>query len=281
MALKNLLVHIDTTKAAKARGEAAIALAQTHEAHLIGLSIASFPSVPAFVEGQMPADVLNQARDAFRDRAREIAEAFGRQAEKAGISCEVRTDSGMAFDRSYLVNLHARYTDLAIVGQGDPDGEDSSSTTGLVEDVIMGSGRPVLVVPYIGAKDPIGRRVVVAWDASRESARAVNDALPILEKAESVTVMSVNPKRGVAGHGDEPGADIATHLARHGVEVDVQHFKSADIGISDTILSRVSDDGADLVVMGAYGHARMREVILGGVTRDMLHHMTVPVLMSH
>jgi nucleotide-binding universal stress UspA family protein len=122
---------------------------------------------------------------------------------------------------------------------------------------------------------------VVAWDAGREAARAVNDALPILRRAKAVTVLSINPQPSYDGYGEEPGADLAVHLARHGVKVEVQHSKGEEIGVGNAILSRLADHGADLLVMGAYGHSRLRELVLGGATRRILQSMTVPTFMSH
>ena len=150
----------------------------------------------------------------------------------------------------------------------------------------MRCGRPVLVVPYIGAvmrgaEPVIGRRIMVAWDAGREAARAVSDALPLLQQAERVDLIVVNAVKGAHRHGPEPGADIAQHLARHDVHVQVDHLQVHDLSPADTLLSLLSDRDSDLLVMGAYAHSRMREIVLGGVTRNMLEHMTVPVLMSH
>jgi nucleotide-binding universal stress UspA family protein len=122
---------------------------------------------------------------------------------------------------------------------------------------------------------------MIAWDSGREAARAVNDALPVLEQATAVTVLSVNPRPGIDLHGEEPGADIALHLSRHGVKVEVQQTQVEEINVGDTVLSRLADLGCDLLVMGAYGHSRLREVVLGGVTRTLFESMTVPVLMSH
>jgi nucleotide-binding universal stress UspA family protein len=127
----------------------------------------------------------------------------------------------------------------------------------------------------------MGRNVLVAWNGSREATRAVNDALPILERAEKVTVLAVNPRKGGGDHGDIPSADIALHLARHGVKAEASQTVSNELEVGDTILSRLADFGSDLVVMGAYGHSRMRELLMGGVTRELLQHMTVPVLLSH
>ena len=143
----------------------------------------------------------------------------------------------------------------------------------------MAAGRPALVVPYIGAGKTIGARPMVAWDGGREAARAVNDAMPMLERAKSVVVLTVNPKK--RDHGQEPGADIALHLARHGIKVEAQHLEVRDMSVADTILSRMADQGIDLLVMGAYGHSRIREWVMGGTTRQIFANMTVPVLMSH
>ena len=178
------------------------------------------------------------------------------------------------------VATNARYADLAILGQHDPD-DAASGPRYLPEEVMLGCGRPVLIVPYIGPAATFGERVIVAWDASREAARAVNDALPLLRRAKQVGVVSVNPRPWPFAHGEEPGADIGLHLARHGVKVEVQRIEGRDIDTANAILSHVADQSADLLVMGGYGHSRLRELVLGGVTRTILTEMTVPVLMSH
>jgi nucleotide-binding universal stress UspA family protein len=139
----------------------------------------------------------------------------------------------------------------------------------------------VLVVPHTGSFTSVGRRVLVGWNASREATRAVHDALPLLAGAESVTVSAVNPRRGLGAHGEEPGSDIARHLARHGVRVTVEHTAAPEIGAADILLNRASELSADLLVVGAYGQSRLREFLLGGVTRSLLREMTVPVLLSH
>ncbi|MDX1709752.1 MAG: universal stress protein [Rhodovibrionaceae bacterium] len=279
MGLKNLVVHVDFAKASRHRVEAAIELARIHEAHLTGVAVAAAPSVPAFVEGQVPVNVLQEARHHLQERVAEIAEGFRKKAEAAGISYEVRQEIGMEHEVSNIVARHGRYSDMVVLGQVDPD-DPAAGRMSMPEEVVMACGRPVLIIPFIGAKT-LGTRVVVAWNAGREAARAVNDALPLLQRAQNVVVMSVNPRCGPRAHGEEPGADIATHLARHKVKVDVQHYAANNINVSDMLLSRVADDGDDLIVMGAYGHARMREMILGGVTREILRSMTAPVLMSH
>ncbi len=141
----------------------------------------------------------------------------------------------------------------------------------------MNSCRPVIALPFAGEFKTLGRRVLVAWNGSREAARATHDALPFLTQADKVMVLSVN----ATGEEHIPGADISTHLARHGVGVEIHNRVQGNIGVGDAILNAASDYGADLLVIGAYGHSRLRELVLGGVTRHLLRHMTVPVLMSH
>jgi nucleotide-binding universal stress UspA family protein len=151
----------------------------------------------------------------------------------------------------------------------------------LPESVALATGRGVLVVPFIGASAAIGRNVLLCWNASRESARAAMEALPLLQAAGAVTVLVVGAKASASGHGAEPGADAAIWLGRHGVKVTVQRDVAADADVGNLILSRATDHGCDLVVMGIYGHSRLREVVLGGASRTVLASMTVPVLMAH
>ena len=300
---KDILVHVDETKACAARIDLAVTLARSHGAHLVGL----YTRPPDYVPGYAIAEVgliIRQAMEAAATEARDKAEAlFSKHADKAGLSVEWRADEGIASD---VVTLHARYVDLAIVGQTDPDEERSASSFDLPEQVVLDSGRPVLVVPYAGTFDDIGRHPMIAWNGSLEATRAVNDALPFLERAKRVIVMAVNPQVGPEGLGEVPGADLALHLARHGVTVEatdfvdkvpasdrvpdlgrkrryeaIGHVSVSDMSIGDALLSRIADMNIDLLVMGAYGHSRLREFLMGGVTRHILRSMTVPVLMSH
>jgi nucleotide-binding universal stress UspA family protein len=177
--------------------------------------------------------------------------------------------------------LHARYADLAILGQLDPERAEPDLIRPRPDQVALASGRPVLIVPYAGHFDNAGRRVLIAWNATREAARSVSDAMPLLTSAELVTVLTIDPREGPHGHGEIPGADIALHLARHGVKAEIERTVSAGLPVGEVLLSRAADLGADLIVMGAYGHSRAREMLLGGATRSVLRSMTVPVLMSH
>jgi nucleotide-binding universal stress UspA family protein len=280
MAFKNLLVHVDDTASCAARLRAAATLAQSHGAHLTGLYVVTYPVVPAFIQSQLPVEALALQERGIEELAAKADERYRAAMESAGQNVDLRIDRSRDVSLAGIVTRHARYADLTVLGQVDPD-EEALTDEALPEQVAMGAGRPVLVLPYTYREEAIGRRVVIAWDASREATRAINDALPLLDRAGEVEVVTINPGEGAADHGEEPGADIALHLARHGVTVGTEHLTVRDIGIADALLSHLSDRGADLLVMGAYAHSRVRELVLGGVTREILGHMTVPVLMSH
>ena len=200
-------------------------------------------------------------------------------AEKAGVHAEWRMAAGQV---SRIVTLHARYADLTVVGKGSAAEPDRFPHPDLAADLTMSCGRPVLVVPNSGRFDGVGGHVSVCWNASREATRAVNDAMPLLRQAEKVVVLSVNPHRPSGGdHGENPNADIALHLARHGVNAEAANTVADGIAVSDIVLSHVSDRGIDLIVSGAWGHSRMREWAFGGMTESLLRDTTVPALMSH
>jgi nucleotide-binding universal stress UspA family protein len=171
----------------------------------------------------------------------------------------------------------ARRFDISVCGQPDPDTPAAEEI--IAEALLFESGRPVIVVPYVQKRDASLNRVMVCWDGSRAATRAIADSIPFLKKANQVDIVMIASSRG---KDDEvPGADLGQHLARHGVSVEVKRLTSPDIDITSTILSYAADTGADLIVMGGYGHSRLREFILGGVTRGILSSMTVPTLMSH
>ncbi len=285
MALRNLLVHLDGTRACDAREDAAIAFAAAHGAHLAGLFCVGEIPVEAWAE--WPSNLVEQQSERTTSAADAVLERFRRKAEHAGIRHETRPVHVPVNAIAERIALHARYADLAILGQVDPD-EPPTGGTRLVEQVILDCGRPVLVIPYIGAPGHgssegvgFGRDVAVAWNAGREATRAVNDALPVLERAGRVNVLAVDADHGPSGHGQEPGADIALHLSRHGIDVNVQRLEAGGVTAADALLAHIADEFDDLLVMGAYGHSRLREIVLGGVTRQLLEQMTVPVLMSH
>lgn len=274
MAFKDILVHVDSSTDSRLRLDLAAKLAQAQDAHLIALNVRTRPVLPPFITVQYGPQI-ERIRDAYNaEAAREAREAFDAIHPAHGVTTEWRDVDGPLVE---TVSLHARYADVTVIGQTENDEGERPLPDSLVLDV----GRPVLVVPSSGRCDTIGRRVIVAWNGSREATRAVHDALPVLTKAERVHVIAVNPTGGMAGHGDIPGADICLHLSRHGVNAVCEHVKSEDLNVGEMLLSRADAEDADLLVMGAYGRSRLRELVLGGATRHMLRNMTVPVLMSH
>ena len=277
MSFRTIVLHLD---AAARRGERlalACEIALRHDAHLVGLFALPDIRLPYSVGGTSGAIALAADRGR-QDAAAAASEEFQAVTARNGVKSEWRRSTR---DAAAALALSARYADLVIVGQHDPDAraEQERMPRYFVEDTVLSAGRPVLVVPYVGRYPRVGVRVLVAWNASREAARAVSDALPLLRGASAVEVVAFNPETG-ADHGEQAGADIALYLARHGVNATAasQH---GGIDAGAQILSRAADFSADLVVMGAYGHWRSRELVLGGATRTVLASMTTPVLMAH
>lgn len=285
MALKDILVHVDNGNRSEARVNVALGLARRHGAHLTGLYAADIPNTEYFYGATLPfsgggaEQVVQRMRADAAAASTGMETAFRDRLRREGLEGEWRFVEGHV---PATVALHARYADLTIVGQPNPyDARDDGGGDATVVTPLMSSGRPVLVIPFAGDFRVIGEHVLVAWNASREAARAVNDALPLLEQAKKVTVLAVNPKQGIAGHGDVPAADIALHLARHGVKAEAAHTVANDIPDGEALLSYAADIGADLIVAGGYGHSRAREMVFGGVTRTLIEEMTVPVFLSH
>ena len=278
MPYKTILVHINDTRRTEAVLGPAMHLARRDNAHLIGLHVyASMPAPPlAMAYG---AQVLGQVMARERKDAEEIAAAFAAATANQSFVPEWQSLKVPHVDLAGVVMDHGRSADLIVAGQTDPDW-DLSPLMDFPERLALESGRPVLVVPYAGRFGEIGRNVVVAWKPGRESARAVFDALPILLAAEKVHILEIREK-GRNANALAPDTTIAAALARHGIKPSVRTSVHGDIGVGDEILSRLSDLDADLLVMGAYGHSRMRELVFGGVTRHIARHMTVPTLFSH
>ena len=274
-AFKLILVHLDDTPRAELRLDAALSLAAEHQAHLVALNVRAHSNLSPLLVGQFGAEMeallaKNDAAAAARTKA-----LLDSRPVPAGVTVEWRDVTGDLVD---CVALHARYADLAVIGQAFPDDDDSGP---LAELLLMSVGRPLLVLPYAGHFPTLGQRVLVAWNASREATRAVNDAMPLLERADIVQVVIVNPGHGNSGHGDVPGADICQYLSRHGVNAVCESIVSEDLSVGEMLLNRAADEDSDLIVMGGYGRSRFSELVLGGATRHLLAHMTVPVLLSH
>lgn len=278
MTYKTILVHCDAGKKVAQRLSVAVELAQRFGARLIGAHVRTPFEAPAFFDGTMPMDSLFAAYESAAKADEATAKAaFDKAIKGTHLPSEWRVTEGHVDDQ---LAVQARYADLLVLGQNDPDA-DAPVPPALPESVVLATGRPALVVPHIGTGSAPGKTVMLCWNASRESARAASDALPFLQKAEKVIVLVIDPRTSEAGHGAEPGADVGTWLARHGVQVSVQRDVAADSDVGGVILSRAADHGVDLIVMGLYGHSRLREMVLGGASRTLLESMTVPVLMAH
>jgi nucleotide-binding universal stress UspA family protein len=276
--MKNLLVHVDTDPRAALRVEIALRLAREFGGHLAGLHVIAPPFVPMMTHAPVPPEIIEEQIRVGREEAAKAAATFKGLADASGLSTEWRAVEGFAAE---VIARHARYADLTVLGQTDLDQPQYRSAPDLPDRVSLAAGSPALVIPRVGSFPAIGQRIVVAWNASREARRAVSDAMPFLKQARTVTVMAVRPERDRAAHGEVPGADIALFLARHGVKAEAMEVHGEDVAVADLLLSRVADLAADLVVMGSFGYPRLMELALGGVTRAMLAHMTVPVLLSH
>ncbi len=273
MTYKTILVHCDANPKVGHRLGVAVALAQQHGAHLIGVHVRPPLMTPVFSDGSVPSEALFTAYEtASKANEAQSSAAFGAAIKSAKLSTEWRVVEGLA--EEMLAN-QSRYADLLVLGQTDPD--DAASLE--PESVVLSSGRPALMVPHVGVTGEIGRTVMLCWNASRESARAATDALPILRQAKTVMVLTIEASSEAGS--DAGGADAAAWLARHGVKATVQRDVAPDVDVGDVILSRAADRSVDLVVMGLYGHSRLREMVLGGASRTLLRSMTVPVLMAH
>ena len=278
MAIKDIVCLLDIeTDLTTAPIQIASELAQKLDAHLTGVSPLVEPVVPALMVQPVPDQYISDARNRAEEKAQSALARFSEYADKSGVIFETRLMDVTPGGLDTFVN-HTRMCDLVVVGQDNPDRPEPLRTD-LIEAALFDSGRPILTVPYVGTEAFSAKKVMVAWDGSKTAARAIHAAMPILELAEEVQVVMVEARK-LHLPGD-PGADLAVYLSRHGVKVSVEKIPAPASGVADALLNHISDNQIDLVVMGGYGHSRVREFILGGATRGMLQSMTVPCIMAH
>ncbi len=280
MPFKDLLVHIDDSKDCKHRIGAALALAKRQDSRVRGVAIALKSTISNYIGIDLPSSLSATQKEIVKKAAETSIAEFEEAARQAGVEYTSEIIECGATKAPARLSFHARHTDLSFLGQPNPDEAGASFKESLLEGVLFASGRPVYIVPYIGRPDMKHRNAVIAWDGGKKSVRAVNDAIPLLQGRGQVTVLVINAKDRKSAHGDKPGQDIAAHLERHGIKTKVEHQTFKDAAIDTVILNYLTDAGADLLIMGAYGHSRLREKAFGGVTDTILHQMTVPVLMS-
>jgi nucleotide-binding universal stress UspA family protein len=277
MALKDILLLLDLGTTPSAAMDVAVDLAAKSSAHVTAISLVVDPVVTGFVVAPVPVDFIESARKDALVRAKVSTDRFEEAARLAGISREVRVNEVLMGGIPQGFVAAARMSDLVIIGQENPDHSEPLRDL-LIETALYEGIAPVLVVPYIARAPLKMQKVLVAWDGSQPAARAIRDALPFLPEHADVTILMLGNATKQPG---EPGADLATWLARHGVNVSLKSLPGAGIPVAAGILNHATDNGFDIVVMGAYGHSWMREAIFGGATRDILKTMTVPVLMAH
>ncbi len=275
--IKDIVVNLGLGERGSPAGDYAVSVADAFDAHIVGVSFLYDPIVPVSATGYIPAEVIETQRADNEAAAKAAVDRFAAAASRAGVSAEQVTLSASLAGAGDTFGRIARRFDLAVVGQAEP--EANSVEELIAESTLFESGRPVIVVPYI-QKAPLKLdNVMVCWDGSRPAARAIADAMPLLEKAGRIEVVIIANERGKQ---DEiEGADMGQHLARHGLKVAVNRMAGGKIDVADALLSHVADSGTDFIVMGGYGHSRLREFVLGGVTHTILRSMTAPVLMSH
>ncbi len=291
MALENLLVYLDGSDRSEAVMEIAVRLAQRHEACLSGLHVVGFllpnetgigltgAANPFPPSNSCPSNhLLIMAQEHGLARVCQGQKIFTEQSQKAGLRGDWHTAEGMV---AYTAGMRARHFDLTIVGQVDPAHPPLGTRRLVPEALLLESGRPVLIIPYAGTFPTIGDNVLIGWDGSREAARAINDALPLLQKAQSVAVITLVRPSHYTSHVAPDPTLIATHLARHGIKATASKRTLREQTVAEALLDAVARKKADLLVMGGYGHPRLLEWVIGGTTQSILHDAKVPVFMAH
>ena len=274
--IKDIIVNLSVGKPRDVAGDYAITVASAFDAHLSGVACAYEPVVGGMAFPGVAASVIDAFRAESQAEADRAKKAFDENARRAGLSSDSSVISATASGAADKLGELAREYDLSIVAQAQPDGDVAETLA--IEGALFNSGRPVLVVPYIQTTGLKLDHVMVCWDGSRNAARAIGDAMPFLRRAGTVDVVTVESRER---RNELAGAKIAAHLARHGLKVELKPIVAPDIDVADAILSNAADTSADLIVMGGYGHTRLREFVLGGATSGILGAMTVPTLMAH
>lgn len=281
MTCRTLLVHASNEKTMGDVADVAVTLAKEQSvAHVIGLYvIPGLPAYPGMTMGVM-SDIMDNHQQQHIEHARKIQDVFERAMAAVSVASEWRVDESMVPSVAGPVIEHGRAADLIIIEQPD-DRDLDFDRREFAGRMVMDAGRPLLIVPRERRFKSMGESVLLAWNGRREAARAVFDALPLLQKAKTISVVCVNPPQDQNQDASLAGTDIATTLARHGVQAETIRDVARGTSVGQELLTQGADIGCDLIVMGGYGHSRFREFVLGGATRHVLDHMTVPVLMSH
>jgi len=275
--IKDVVVNLTGGAPQDFAGDYAISIARTFDAHIGGVGFVYEPVIPGSLLGGIPVDLIESQREENAKTANAAVARFAAAAEAAGLSAETRVLDASIAGAADLFGRIARRFDLAVVGQARP--REGSSEELLIEGALFESGRPVVVVPLVQTQGVRLERVLVCWDGSRPATRAIADALPFLRRAKTVEIVAVSGERGKGR--ELAGTNMARHLGRHGLNVELKRVSSGDGDVAAAIQSHAAEVGTDFMVLGGYGHSRLREFILGGVTRTILASTRIPVLMSH
>jgi nucleotide-binding universal stress UspA family protein len=282
MSPKTILAYLNSSRTARDVLGAAVALQSRSDAHLIGLHVVPLVTIPAIVPFEVTGEIIEVQKKVLDDEARRVAAIYKEATSTVALPYEWREIRASHYDVVRIVDAHARSADLIVAGRPDGSGGHYLPTD-VTEDLMMEAGRPILVVPPGGGRgqsSEIGGRILLAWNESREAARATFDAIPFLRAAKEVRILTINPPHA-KGDPELPGAEIAAALARHGVRVEAAVSIAPGLPVSEELMNRVNDLGCDMVVMGGYGHSRLGELVFGGATREMLRRCPVPMLISH
>ncbi|KAA3631108.1 MAG: universal stress protein [Proteobacteria bacterium] len=279
MKYKDILVYLDDGASNDERVKTALALAQAHGARLTGVVVNATPPVNVLMRLGISGsnDLVEKAQAAAEKTAAEFEAIVG----QAGVENRTRIVEAKEGRVPQKVAHLARGFDLSIMRQANPDRSNADLVLEVSEEVLFSSGRPVLFMPYIGAHRIPCRRAMLAWDASPAATRALHDAMPMMEDMDEVVILVIDDDKQEWIGGVRPGEEISEHLSAHGIDNRVQRVVSGSATTSTIILNELSDLGVDLLIMGGYGTPKLREVVLGGVTRTLMNTMTVPVFMSH
>jgi nucleotide-binding universal stress UspA family protein len=275
--IKDIVVNLTGGHPQDFASDYAISLAAGLGAHIAGVAFIYEPVVSGSVLGGIPTDLIEAQRSQNTAAAKAAIARFESTAKTVGVSAEARrVDASLAGAPDLFGRITRRF-DIAVVGQARH--EQGATEELLIEGALFGSGRPLIVVPHTHKQGLKLDRIIICWDGSRPAARAIADSLPFLQRAKSIDIVVVTGERDKSG--EITGTNMRRHLARHGITVEIKHITRGGAGVQNAILAHAADTGADFMVLGGYGHSRLREFILGGVTRSILRSMTVPVLMSH
>ena len=284
MPFKTIMVLLNDSSRTEQLLDAASALARQFDAHLVGLYILPTAKIYADVGLVATPMVFEGYRDLFKSKLAEVRKKFEARAKQDGLKAEWRTVNSIFPEIAESAIAHSRSAELVVTSQIDY-GPDGSIEQDFVVRLVMESGRPVLIIPRKGSFAPrgegIAEKAIVGINGTKESTRAMFDALPLLRLVKETRLVWVDPYKESEAAGSVPGADEAAVLARHGIKAVAEPMMTDGYNAGEALLMRANDLGADLLVMGAYAHSRMREFVFGGATRHVLEHMTIPVLMSH